>query len=422
MSGSRGTIVAAVLAAVAGAGFLIGPGAFAWTQVREGFPGYWTSARLVLEGNWSPRVYDDAAFAAEVLDATDGRLGEIYRPNPPAATLLVLPTAGLELQDARRAWLVIGLGFVLATWWLLVGAIPPLQRPAVALAWLALVLAWQPLRLDIEMGQVYAPLLAFHALGVAGVAAATTRGHVAAGIAVGAAAIVKLSALPWLAVLALRGRYLVVAAAAVAGALLVVVTLGFAGPGGWSTFAATAWSDLTRDRPSLAVTAYQSTAGLLRHLLGPDPTWNTGAIANAPFVARAGGLIVGAWVLAVTVLMARRGRWDLGAGLAIAASVIALTVAQEYAYTLLIVPAAIAIARGLEMGASRLSWAWLGAAIALIAAPLPYRHPVLDEGWVALLAYPRVYGAWLLWGWLARELAGSRAEWAGRNAQPPSRP
>jgi hypothetical protein len=40
----------------------------------------------------------------------------------------------------------------------------------------------------------------------------------------------------------------------------------------------------------------------------------------------------------------------------------------------------------------------------LLAAPLPYTDPALGAGWAALLAYPRVYGAWLLWGWLVRAL------------------
>jgi hypothetical protein len=47
---------------------------------------------------------------------------------------------------------------------------------------------------------------------------------------------------------------------------------------------------------------------------------------------------------------------------------------------------------------------------------LPYRDPAFDDGWLALLAYPRVYGAWLLWAWLAREIARDRAS-EGATAQ-----
>jgi hypothetical protein len=67
-------------------------------------------------------------------------------------------------------------------------------------------------------------------------------------------------------------------------------------------------------------------------------------------------------------------------------------------------------------GGGRWRTAWLAIAIALLAAPLPYRDPALDEGWLALLAYPRVYGAWLLWAWLAREI-GRHAVVEGSAAQ-----
>jgi len=40
----------------------------------------------------------------------------------------------------------------------------------------------------------------------------------------------------------------------------------------------------------------------------------------------------------------------------------------------------------------------LGLAVWLVAADLPYRSPRLGEGVLTLLAYPKVYGAWLLWG------------------------
>jgi hypothetical protein len=44
----------------------------------------------------------------------------------------------------------------------------------------------------------------------------------------------------------------------------------------------------------------------------------------------------------------------------------------------------------------------------LIALDLPYRSPRLADGAWALLAYPKLYGAWLLWGlaiWACRPAA-----------------
>jgi hypothetical protein len=232
-----------------------------------------------------------------------------------------------------------------------------------------------------------------------------------AGVALGAAAVAKLAAIPWLVVLLVRGERRTVVVAIATAAALAALTLGFAGLEGWSAFATTAWHDLTADRPSLAVTAYQSTAGLLRHVLATDATWNPGGLTNLPLAARGLGLAVSAWVLVVTVLVARRARPDLVAALAVTGGVLALNVAQEYTYTLLLVPAAVALGRCAAATTVRPGrTAWLAIAIALIAAPLPYRDAAFDDGWLALLAYPRLYGAWLLWAWLAREIAIEAAE------------
>lgn len=400
------TLVAVGLAAIAAVGFLVGPVAWAAGNVREGFPGYFTAARLVADDRWSPSVYDDAWFARETLAVTGGRLGEIYRPNPPVVSIAMLPIAGFELMTARRAWLGVEVVLAIVSWLLLVAALPALRAPPLALGLLALVLAWEPLQLDVRMGQVYGPLLGLHAAALLAVLRPSARGHAVAGVALGVAAAAKLAALPWLAALLVRsGGRRAFAAAALTALILAALSLGFAGVDGWRAFAGAAWHDLTADRPSLAVTAYQSTGGLLRHLLTIDPTWNPGGLVHLPLVARGLGLAVSAWVVVVTLLVARRGSPDLVAGTAVTAGLLAVNVAQDYAYAVLLVPAAIAISRWVTTPvAGRGRAAWLALAIFLIAAPLPYRDPSLDAGWLALLAYPRLYGAWLLWAWLVREI------------------
>jgi hypothetical protein len=79
------------------------------------------------------------------------------------------------------------------------------------------------------------------------------------------------------------------------------------------------------------------------------------------------------------------------------------------------------------------SWTWmlwgaLALAALLLAAPLPYKSPALAAGWLALLAYPRVYGAYLLWLVLALmlERAKESSELGGRGlgraSGPPQNP
>jgi hypothetical protein len=73
-----------------------------------------TPVPAVIEGRWTPRVYDETWFARETLAATGGRIGEIYRPNPPVASLIVLPFAGFDVPTARPAWLAVEVAPVIA--------------------------------------------------------------------------------------------------------------------------------------------------------------------------------------------------------------------------------------------------------------------------------------------------------------------
>src|SRR5688500_6389160 len=65
----------------------------ALTTLRHGFPTYYVAARLVLEGRWTPQIYDNEWYAAEVQSRTPNQIGEVFAPNPPSAALLMLPLA-----------------------------------------------------------------------------------------------------------------------------------------------------------------------------------------------------------------------------------------------------------------------------------------------------------------------------------------
>jgi hypothetical protein len=55
-------------------------------------------------------------------------------------------------------------------------------------------------------------------------------------------------------------------------------------------------------------------------------------------------------------------------------------------------------------------FAWLTATLFLIGWPLPYTAPELARGWLALLAYPRLYGGWALWLWFMRRMTSERSQ------------
>jgi hypothetical protein len=60
-----------------------------------------------------------------------------------------------------------------------------------------------------------------------------------------------------------------------------------------------------------------------------------------------------------------------------------------------------------------LAWGALALAALLLGAPLPYKAPQIQAGWRALAAYPRGYGAYLLWGWIGWALVGPNARRGG---------
>ena len=170
--------------------------------LRFGFPVYYTSSRLVVDGDWSPDVYDNAWFFARSLDMTDGRIGEIYRPNTPVASLLAIPIASLDIEAARRIWLVADLALIVLTIVVLIAALPVLRSPPRIVAVIALFLWWAPLRETVSLGQAYALMLALQAVALWAVLGGRAT---AAGLAVGAAVAAKLAAVPLLLLLAVRG-------------------------------------------------------------------------------------------------------------------------------------------------------------------------------------------------------------------------
>ena len=250
--------------------------------MRFGFPVYYTSSRLVVDGEWSPDVYDNAWFFDRSLDLTDGRIGEIYRPNTPVASLLAIPIASLDIETARRIWLVADLALIVLTIVVLIAALPALRSPPRIAGRHRPVPVVGAIEGD---GLAWAGICA-DARAPGGRAVGGRPGRAStAGVAVGAAVAAKLAAVPVLLLLAVRGSFRSVVVAVGTAIVLAGLTVGFAGLDGWSRFFGVLGDDVLRPPPSVAVTAFQSTTGLFMHLFAPDPRWNPGAVAALPVLA-----------------------------------------------------------------------------------------------------------------------------------------
>lgn len=387
------TLLAASLAIVAGAWFLLGPVAEARRVLTYGFPAYYTSSRLVLDGRWSPEVYDNAWMHRETSTAANGVL-EIYRPNTPVMSLLALPVAGLDVGTARAAWLVLQVVLVAVLLGALLAALPVLRAPPAALGLAALVLAWAPLHDDVRNGQAYTAIAALQAV----VLWAAIRGRPApAGLALGVSIAAKLASIPVALVVMARGGWRTLGWAAAMGLVLVALTLPFAGAAGWGAFARALGQDTLAPTPQLAVVAFQSTTGFLDHLLRFDAAWNSHPILDLPWLASLLGWAATGVVLVVTVRFGRRAPIDLAIAAAIVAGLLVLNLAQEYHGAMLLVPAAVALARWRSDGLGGRRGLVLVGALVLAGAPIPYLEVTPPGGALDVLLYPRLAGGWLLW-------------------------
>jgi hypothetical protein len=403
------TLAFAIFVGLGAVSFVAGTVIPASNGLRYGFPVYYTSSRLALEREWGPDVFDNDWFSDRSREMTGGEVAEIYRPNTPMMSLLALPVAWMDIAKARRVWLAVDLALIVLTLAALFAALPALRSPPRAAVLIGLCLWWAPLRETVSLGQAYALMLALQAVALW----AVVRDRPAiAGVAVGAAVATKLAAVPLLLLLAVRRATRSVILATVTILALAVLTFGFAHADSWSRFVEVIVAGTLTPPASQSVTAYQSASSLFAHLFTPDAIWNPGSVATLPWLATILGFAATGVALGVTLWFGRSARADVATATAVAAGLLVLGIAQEYHFAMLIVPAAVALARWFDGPPRRVvDGLWLALAFALLAVPLPYKDPVLAAGWTALLAYPRLYGAWLLWAWLVREM------WADRRAE-----
>jgi len=205
----------------------------ALTAVTHGFSAYYTAARLILEGRWSERVYDDAWFSAEVLAQTGGRVSDLISYNPPGASLLMLPFAGLGLAGARLGWTLFNLLLLAASLRLIMAALPRSAGLGFRAGFLALAFSFAPLAENFRVGQAYVLLLFLFALVFWGL----RRSHPAlTGVALAVAALAKLGGGPVWLILAARRRRRELVSGVLASCGLFLLSLIVTGWAGWRAF------------------------------------------------------------------------------------------------------------------------------------------------------------------------------------------
>lgn len=378
-------------------------------RVRIGtFSVYYTAAHILTHQPWSmPRVYDDAWFAEQINRVGIPNVRDIFNLNPPTMSLLALPLVSLSPTVARLAWIPLALACVGGGLLLLMRRLPA-SEPWVVWV-LPLVLLSAPVVENFALGQMYVILFLLLCLFIWG--EGCNRSWIAGG-ALGLLLILKTAGV-WLCPLLLfTRRWRALGWATLTVALVVFFTLPWIGLETWQIY--------FRELPRLAVdpvryvTAYQTTTSLFGHLLIYDASLNPTPVADWPLVARVLMLIV---PLSTLLFSARWARFEqpatrtLTLALFTSLMVTHAPVAEGYHYALVLPALGVAGWWLTRIRVTPLLWGVLLVATLLICAPLPYKWPRLETGAWALLAYPRVYGAYMLWGVLGyalRSQAGAR--------------
>jgi hypothetical protein len=257
---------------------------------------------------------------------------------------------------------------------------------------LALLPVFEPLRLNFQVGQAFTfVLLAIVAVGV--------RSEAVRGLAAAVAAILKsLYGLVMMAPALIARRWRELGPALGVLATACVVSGVIVGLDGWRV-----WIEATigwRGMPGVTVTAYQTLTSLFGHLFRYEPLFNPTPVVDAPLVeGTLFYLSAGALALVSATTIARRSSAPLLLPLAllVPVSILVSPIAEDYHYVLMLLPIVVAgVTLVRDPARSWLPWMMFIGALALLVPPWPFEKQPVD-GWSALLYYPRVYGALLLW-------------------------
>ena len=381
----HGAIVSGGIAAMILAIFTI----FSAGSITHGFVSYYTASRLLVSGELGPSAYDDAWFGAKVQQLTTSSIREIFIPNPPTMSLMALPVVQLDPQAARAVWLFASLTAFLLSIGALVRYRAHHSRDLAVETVLLMMLA-PAVFTNLRIGQGYLFVFAMFAAATLALLRGRDR-H--AGICLGLLLALKTSGIALVAVLIARQRWTAVIVAAVTAVILAVVITPFIDMSMWTAYPAAVSSYVAR--PASSVTAYQTTLGMFRHLCIADPAWNPAPAANCAAIAFIVPMLInGAATLFTMALAYRSTRADAWLSAAATLSVLTLPAIAEPHFVLMAIPLALL----------RLSLLETVAVGALLIVPLEWTAERFSAGWWAVLAYPRLYAAWLLWALSVREL------------------
>lgn len=345
----------------------------------------------MLTGEYSERVYDPDYFADQVRSDSSGEFGDIWL-NPPPTNFLFLPFAGLPIRSVRALWTGLNVFILFAAVLMMVKSFAPRAPLALWLLIFSLALLFRPVISNFIFGQAYILILLLLVMAVIGI---QRQRDVLGGFSLGLAFSLKLVGWPLAFLLIWLRRWRYFAAFALTLILGILATLPIFGLASWREFLS--FLSKTTNSPLICVTAYQTTRSWLCHVLAPDVLWQSAVFLDLPGFAPILLIVGGVGVLILSLALASREPMA-AAGALIVWGILFAPLGEEYHQVVVLVPIVWLITAW--WSGHPLSWPiliLLATAVFLYILPFPINHPRLQQGWLALLAYPRLYAAWMVW-------------------------
>jgi len=371
----------------------------ALSEITADFPGYFISAKIVIDGQDTQRLYDDDWFRQQIrrYGLEDAKNPGKFAPFPPPTALLLVPLARCEPLTALRIVTAVSVLCVICSIFLL-----------------ARILAWSPVDSalfilssglaiigGLRCGQPYMLISMFCILGYY---LYLERKPWLAGVCLGLFVPIKYFPVIILAYFAFRKEWKVVMGGAAAIAVVGLVSIGVLGWKVHEIFFLSVFGNHLVGRLSLQdhtvpfTAVYQSLDTLFDRLFVLDPVHNPQPLWAQPFLRTLGLIAVkGSIFLAAVAALAKLARRDTASAAAPSIGILGILLfliapaTATYTCALLWLPIALLIDYFLSKGARMPAYFILGVYALIGFIPYHYGYVFEGHGGLSLLAYPRLF-------------------------------
>lgn len=359
----------------------------------QGFASYYTAAKLLSEGEEPANFYNDEWFQAKVKRFFPD-VKEIYHINLPTISFLLLPLTSFDQMTARIIWTVFNFTILIIALFFLIHKLQFEARllPAVII----FVLLFQPLYANFAFGQAY--VVVFFLLVFSWYAYISGK-EALLGFLIGFLFIFKFAGLILWILLALQKKWKSLIWSVGTILFFILLSLPWVGVNSYQTNFYRIANSLSD--PTLTVTAYQSINSFFYHFTIYYEYWNPNPLFHSPVLGVLLSGISSLFILAAISSFSISNTNLVKTGSAysslcfasfVTGGLIINPIALDYHYIVLILPILL-LGKYLSKNQSIPIILFFILFITMVSLALPYTSPKVTKGWLAIFAYPKLYGA-----------------------------